>query len=656
MSSLTRNERLLGSVGKSESKWSSSLNDAKSLFRMASGRSILSSSSKETQLERVSHATYRERLQYTKNQAKVQKVLDELSRLPEDEVEELQRSEHFDVLTIVRRLIEALDEPGKSEQIDQDVDRISRFIEKIQPRLVSNANKKQHIVMELEKQQNKLKIVRKYTEAFRNDLERSTTFNDNIFASIMSFEKNMAVPQLNISLVNSVISSYYTFSTPPDFVALQQSVSQMLVVYAQLVVLGNQSLCVCSPPASWPSLDQTMWNSDPAAVRHFEAQLALMQQFSSNLAVNLVYASQSLPWSTMLLNDASRHLFNMPIMLAPKEMDRLPNIAQQINMLANESRFPLDDVLSKVPDVQWSDCIKLASYTDPDSVRQLEQRFAVSGERVVDSLVAACNSFSSASNKLLNDVKQMYKRKTPDIVRHMQAFNASLPEADSNRRYASAGWIATFVNLELLRANPKRYELLSKLSQGGSKFRLQELEDKVGQTQSVRAVRMLLGLLWQGIVLLEFLPLYFEYVLPLRSASKGGHFASLYTQLANLTSVRNSVLKSFWIGVNRNGIRTLVKLVPQLLDVVGQMTAVVASFVMNINGMRQHLTAHSYEGSLLPLRQEAHKLVMLFLTGQENGDSSRIMKALNPSAQTDDANLEELENALGAEDYKLDVF
>ena len=77
-----------------------------------------------------------------------------------------------------------------------------------------------------------------------------------------------------------------------------------------------------------------------------------------------------------------------------------------------------------------------------------------------------------------------------------------------------------------------------------------------------------------------------------------------------------------------------------------------------IRSLRDTFIFRNTETSLQPLKGWCQKIMLLLLTGQENGDATRVMKELNPSLKDEDANIEELEEALNVEntsDFNLNI-
>lgn len=633
---------------------STTKNLGKSLEQQFGMLSNMTSATGKEKRQIIDNLSAEQRAQIENYNKKFKALLDEIAALPDDERVELERSQNNNLESIVRSLIVSLDDLENTELLARKLDQVRGFIARVKPKVLANASKKSHVLTELKKLKLKVDFLQQRTKKFREDLNQSKLFNDQVFQTVMHFEQEIAQPFLHLSFMGSVISSYYVFTTPPNFLELQNSVSNMFLVYSQLVILGNFSLLHYMPQFT---LDHNiMW--DPSQLVNFNAQLRAQIGMNYNIATNIMSDAGFAFNSARATRAEMRHVFNMPIVVdfVHPQVNYMQYATHLDNQTANVA-FMLDNLMTQFPQVRWSDIVKIASYADPDTIQRMSVLFKVPTDRVVGGLVRAAKDFTQEANKMLMELRTAYKRYTPDILKKQHQFNAFYGEDSPDRRLLSDGMLVNFVNFELLRASPQRYERT--LSFGSrTVLKLADMDARVSRQEIVRNIRMAYGLLWQTVALLDFVPLLFDFFMPLKNMSRGGHFTSLYTQVAKLAGLRNSIIKAFWVGANRNGVEGVIKASMRWAALVESLYNAVVAFVAEIRSLRDTFIFRNTETSLQPLKGWCQKIMLLLLTGQENGDATRVMKELNPSLKDEDANIEELEEALNVEntsDFNLNI-
>ena len=300
---------------------------------------------------------------------KATSILKELENLPAEELAELNRTEGFNVQSIMRSLLLSSDNLEQNEaDMDAKLEEIRRFIARIRPKLVGNVNKKQKIMTQLTKQAIKTKMLRDEIKRFADKIDKSRTFNDGIFSTVVNFERNIAMPYLDVSFVNSILSAYYVYTASPRVVELQQRLSQLFVVYSQTELLGNNLVVPYIPNQRVPNKHTRDIKELGSRIYLLETEINPLRTNEFHLLMNSapIFYRNDLNWSP-----ASLEVLSIPYRLNPQFFVTHANFYQTIKTATNPVRLFENNVLTQSgKDGDWPNFIRLTQYADEKTLQR----------------------------------------------------------------------------------------------------------------------------------------------------------------------------------------------------------------------------------------------------------------------------------------------
>ena len=590
---------------------------------------------------------------------KATSVVNEIKTLPQEELDELERTEGFNVNSVLRSLLLGLDDLEHNEaDLDNKLADIRKYISRIRPKLVGNVSKKQKIMSQTAKQAIKLKMLREEVTRFQGKLKSSRTFNDGIFGVIVNFERNIAMPYLDVSLVNSIISAYYVYTANPRIVELQQLVSQMFVVYSQTAVLGNKLLVPTVRPPN-PQHSSTILDNAGAGIDLVDvsASYPRMRTSEFDCLVEGVSAGLQVPGA----NTAALQIMSVPYLISSNYLNTTNNFIPNISTTSNQQNAFETNILTITgANGMWPNFIRLAQYADDKVVQRAAFAKKTTQERVVAVLASAVKENTQLYGSIFSTIQDAYRKKSPNLLRKILAYNSNSTHFEKLSLTGPA--LMLFMNNDMLAQLPAngfadKIWTSNAATNATGKF-LNELDnDNRGAGNNLNRSRIVIALFSNAVTALEFIPILMEYIVPVKLVATRAHMSTkILESVPQFQALRNALIKAFWIYVNKNGVDTLYTLLDFVISGLTHMQMVVRTSVSMLmstyNGNGMMLS----EFNITPIKKACEELIVVFLTGKA-GRLDTAIRGLNPNAH--DYSLEEAEQEADIEtasSHDLDIF